>query len=247
MNSMKSIRKTGGRFASGCLLALAVLAVAHAAGRLTSAPTAGPIVTLSSTSLTFGKQVVGTTTSYALKSTLTNTGDSNLTLNGLSVTGDFSKSSTCTSTLAPGASCIISAKFTPTASGTRTGTLSITDDAPGSPQMISLTGTGTVVSLSPSTLNFGSVKVGTSSSTQTITLTNVGTVTLNLTRNVIQGPNKGDFSKTSTCGMSVAAGGNCTITVTFTPTATGARSAAETLTDDGGGSPQSVPMSGTGT
>jgi len=224
-----------------------VLAGAYAAGPATSSPTSGPIVTLSSTSLTFGKQVVGTTTSYALKSILTNTGDSNLTLNGLSVTGDFSKSSNCTSTLAPAATCTISAKFTPTASGTRTGTLSITDDAPGSPQTISLTGTGTVVSLSPTSLNFGSVKVGTSSTPQTITLTNVGTVTLNLTRNTIQGPNKGDFSKTSTCGMSVAAGASCAITVTFTPTATGTRNAAETLTDDGGGSPQSVPMTGTGT
>ena len=89
--------------------------------------------------------------------------------------------------------------------------------------------------------------MGTSSAPQTITLTNVGTATLNLTSNSIQGPNKGDYSKTGNCGMSVAPGASCSITVTFTPTATGTRTAHVNLTDDGGGSPQTVPLTGTGT
>ena len=99
-------------------------------------------ISLDPTSLTFKSQSTGTTAPPQAV-TLTNTGQAVLTINGIGATGDFSQSNTCGSSLPAGASCVITVTFTPTTSGSRTGTLSITDSASGSPQHISLTGTGT--------------------------------------------------------------------------------------------------------
>jgi len=123
----------------------------------------------------------------------------------------------------------------------------VTDNASGSPQSVPLTGTGTVVQLSPSSLNFGSIKVGQPSSPKPITLKNLGTTTLSITSIAVTGTNSGDFTQTNTCGASVGAGGSCTINVTFTPSATGSRTASVSVTDNGGGSPQTAALSGTGT
>jgi hypothetical protein len=80
-----------------------------------------------------------------------------------------------------------------------------------------------------------------------VTLTNTGSVTLNISGITITGTDSGDFVQTNTCDSSVAAGKQCTISVTFQPKAKGTRSAAVSISDDGGGSPQKVPLSGTGT
>jgi hypothetical protein len=83
-----------------------------------------------------------------------------------------------------------------------------------------------------------------------ITLTNKGSVAVNITSPpgiTITGTNTSDFAQTNNCGSSVAAGASCYIWVTFTPSATGARSAAVSVSDDGGGSPQQVALAGTGT
>src|SRR5262249_19514167 len=145
-------------------------------------------------------------------------------------------------------SCNVLVAFSPLNKGPRTGTLSFTDNAPGSPQTVSLTGTGTVVQLSPTSLDFGNQQVGTKSAPQTITLTNKGTTSLTLTNINITGTNASDFNRTTTCSLStpLAAGASCTITVSFKPSATGSRSAAINVFDNGGGSPQVVPLSGTG-
>jgi Abnormal spindle-like microcephaly-assoc'd, ASPM-SPD-2-Hydin/Beta-propeller repeat len=105
-----------------------------------------PVANLSPTSLSFGGQLVGTTSSSQVV-TLTNDGDATLGVTSVAVTGDFAQTGTCDSSLAPGANCMISVTFAPTASGTLTGTLSITDDAASSPQTVTLTGTGTDFSL----------------------------------------------------------------------------------------------------
>jgi hypothetical protein len=102
------------------------------------------------------------------------------------------------------------------------------------------------VSLSPTSLTFGSQIVGTTSAAQSVTLTNTGTATLNITGIGLAGTNSGDFSETSTCGSSVAAGANCSIGVTFAPTATGSRSASVFISDNASGSPQTISLSGTG-
>src|SRR5437660_49853 len=87
---------------------------------------------------------------------------------------------------------------------------------------------GSPVTLSPSSLSFPSQLVNTTSAVQTVTLTNTGTAALSVTSIVASG----DFMQTNTCGTSVAAGANCAISVTFTPTATGTRTGAVTITDN---------------
>jgi hypothetical protein len=82
---------------------------------------------------------------------------------------------TCGASVAAGGSCDIDVTFSPTASGTRTGKIRITDSELGSPQTFTVAGTGTYVSLSPVRLNFGSQKVGTTTAARTVTVTNVGT------------------------------------------------------------------------
>src|SRR5215471_20586079 len=98
-----------------------------------------------------------------------NTGNGVLNITSItSTTTDYTQTNTCGSSLNPGASCTISVTFTPTAPGNRTGTISVSDNAPNSPQSVNLTGTGTIVSLSPMSLGFGSRPVGTTSSAKTV-------------------------------------------------------------------------------
>jgi len=208
-----------------------------------------PIVNLSPVSLSFsgGFQLLG---QFVIMS---NTGNATLTITRLAVTGtnasDFGQTNTCGSSLAAGAKCTISVTFKPSAGGVRTAALSITDNAPHSPQTVSLSGTSTAptVSLSPTKRSFASQSVGTTSAAQTITLTNAGNATMNITSLAVTGTNASNFAQTNNCGVGVAAGANCTISVTFTPSASGSRAASLTLTDNATGSPQSVNLTGTGT
>jgi len=206
----------------------------------------GPSVTLNPTSLMFATQPLGTTSSPQLV-TLSNVGNATLTIASITVTTGFHQSNNCGSGLLAGASCVINVSFTPNRAGMVTGTLSVTDNAPGSPQTVSLTGTGTLVQLTPPSLTFGSQKVNTTSSPQTVTLTNLSTSSaLRISSIGISGTNANDFAQTNTCGTSVPARGSCAITVTFTPLTTGQLSASVSINDNGGGSPQTVPLLGTG-
>jgi PKD repeat protein len=105
------------------------------------------------------------------------------------------------------------------------------------------TGTAPAVGLSPGTLAFGSQSVGSTSTPQTVSLTNSGGADLTISGIAVSG----DFAQTDTCSNSIAAGASCVITVKFTPTATGPRSGAVTITDNAAGSPHVVSLSGTGT
>ena len=131
--------------------------------------------------------------------------------------------------------------------GILTGAISVTDNAPGSPQKLPLSGTGTFVQLKPTSVNFGNQPVHTTSVPKYITLTNQGTGTINISSIVSSGTDSGDFTVTNNCGKSVAVGASCTIKVTFTPSAQGQRTADVAIGDDGGGSPQTVPLTGVGT
>ena len=217
-----------------------------------------PGVGLAPTGLDFGNQLLATT-SAPMTVTLTNTGAAALTINSFAASGDFAATSTGASacptspaTLAAGGTCTINVTFTPTASGARTGTLSLADDAGGSPQMFSLSGNGTApgVGLAPTSLDFGNQPLATTSAPMTVTLTNTGTAALTINSFAASG----DFAATSTgasaCPTSpatLAAGANCTINVTFTPTASGARTGTLSVTDNAGGSPQIMTLSGNGT
>jgi hypothetical protein len=198
---------------------------------------------LSATSLSFGNQAVGSSSS-AQTLTLTNTGSASLTISRTTIGPDYTETNTCGSAVVAGASCTFSVTFTPTTTGALNESLTITDNAACSPQSVSLAGTGTApaVTLSPVSLTFASQQVGTNSAPQTVTLTNSGTATLTIGSIVASG----DFSQTSTCGASVAAGANCPISITFTPT-TGTRTGALTVTDNAAGRPQSIALNGTGT
>ncbi len=209
-----------------------------------------PRASLSPTSLTFGSQSVGTI-SAAQTVTLSSNGTAPLHITGISASGDFAETDNCGKGVAAGSICTFNVTFTPAASGTRTGTLTINDNAGGSPQTVSLTGTATsaggpVVSLSTSSLSFGSQPLGATSAPQNFTLTNTGSSPLSITGIGTTGSNPGDFVQTNDCGTSVAAGASCTFTVTFTPTASGNRSATLNIFDNAGGSPQHVSLAGTG-
>ncbi|PYV24233.1 MAG: hypothetical protein DMG27_13410, partial [Acidobacteria bacterium] len=211
-------------------------------------------VTVSPASLNFSNQAVGIA-SAPQSVTVTNVGAAPLGISSLTVSGtnsgDFAVVG-CGSAVAPNGSCTVSVTFTPTATGTRSATLTITDNAAGSPQTVSLSGTGTTsaVTLSPSSLAFGNQQVTTTSPAQNVTLTNSGTAPLTISSISLTGANTGDFNQTNNCPLSpstLAVNGTCTLTVTFTPTTTGARSASVSVTDNAAGSPQTVSLSGTGT
>ena len=207
-----------------------------------------PVASLAPSTLSFGSVDVGTNSSAATV-TLTNVGDAPMSLDGVGATGDFSQTNTCGGRVAPAASCIINVTFTPTAGGTRTGTLAVTDNAGGSPHTINLTGTGISgawVRLSSGTLSFGNQLVGAVSSPQTVTLTNTGNLTLAISKLNLTPTSQVSFSQTNTCGGTVAAGASCSITVTFAPTTTGAKAVALSVTDNAPGSPHTVSLTGTG-
>jgi hypothetical protein len=210
-----------------------------------------PAVSLYPTQLSFASRSAGTT-SAAQTVTVMNVGIGILEIANVAITGtnagDFAQTNTCGTSVTVNASCTISVTFTPTANGRRTASLSISNNARGSPQTVALSGTGTApaAGLSSAILNFASQAVGTSTAAQTVSLGNTGSAPLSITSITITGTNAGDFAQINTCGSSVAAGNNCTISVTFTPTASGTRTASVGVSDNASGSPQRVALSGTG-
>jgi Beta-propeller repeat/Abnormal spindle-like microcephaly-assoc'd, ASPM-SPD-2-Hydin len=189
---------------------------------------------------------IGQSSEVAASILVANPNSSNtITISGVVVAGDYSQTNNCPQTLGPGASCTLSITFTPTSAGTRTGTITITDSAPGSPHTINLIGTTLVpqVDITPTQLSFASEVVSGSSSPQTVTLTNTGGAPLSIGSISVLG----DFAETNNCGVSVAASTTCQIAVTFTPTVTGNRTGTLTVVYTAAGSPQTVSLSGIGT
>ncbi|HYK34717.1 choice-of-anchor D domain-containing protein [Alloacidobacterium sp.] len=163
-----------------------------------NATTAAPVVTLTPTALTFATTAVGSTTAAQVV-TIKNTGTATLNLTSETITGtnatSFIKSATtCGTTLAVAATCTVSVAFKPAAAGALKAALSIADNAAGSPQAVTLTGTGTapVVTLTPTALTFATTAVGSTTAAQVVTIKNTGTATLNLTSIVLGGtiPNR---------------------------------------------------------
>jgi hypothetical protein len=202
-------------------------------------------------SLSFSQENVGTTSS-AQSVLLSNIGDALLKISSIVPTGtnaaDFAQTSPCFD-LVEGGQCTINVTFTPLATGSRSASLTITDNASNSPQTVSLTGTGAQLSaavLSPTSLAFGQENSGVTTAPQTVTLSNTGSGPLNISAITLAGQEPFGFAQANTCGTSVAAGANCTISVTFTPNYTGTFSAYLSFADNAVGSPQTVSLSGTG-
>jgi hypothetical protein len=209
-------------------------------------PACGGVSLLPASGLAFGSQVVGTQ-SASQAASLTNGSGTALTISSIGFTGtnsgDFSQTNNCGTSLGAGDSCAINVSFTPAAAGSRSATLTVVDDAANSPQSINVSGTGIApVTLSVTSLNFGNVVTGTSSTAPAVKLTNNQTVPLT-------GINIGTalpFSQTNTCGTSIAAGAQCKITVTFAPTVAGAQTGTVTITDSASNSPQTISLKGNG-
>jgi hypothetical protein len=196
--------------------------------------------------LHFGKIVVGETSAV---STVTLISKENVPLNFTSIlpSGDFAiTSNTCGSSIPAKGACTVGLTFSPTDIGSRTGTLLFKDDAANSPQEVDLTGNGSSsVSFSPPSLalSFASTPVGDSAVTKTVTLTN----NLNTTLTVSPPTALGDFAIASnTCAAGVGAGLTCTIGVSFTPTAVGARTGTLIVPFTAFGGPAMISLSGTG-
>ncbi len=202
--------------------------------------------TLTPSSLTFSLQLVNTESKPQI-ATLTNTGQDNLQISAISASTPFAQTNNCPTYLSVNDNCQIQVVFKPTKKGPANGTLSVSDNAPDSPQTTALSGSGTVVKLSTTGINFGDQKVGTKSQPAPVLLTNKGKTELSISKIAIGGTDSGDFSQTNNCGKGLASGHSCTIKVTFAPTEQGQRSAQLTITDNGGGSPQAVQLAGNGT
>ena len=200
-----------------------------------------PTITLSATSVTFGNQDVGTT-SPAQALTVTNNGPGPMLVSGIPVSGDFAETDNCLGTVAALATCTISVTFTPAVNGTRTGTLTINDNAAGNPHVLTLTGTGLgpVASPSPNTLSFPNQQVLTTSAPQAVTLTNSGGATMNLFGILATSP----FAETTNCAATLSAGASCAINVTFTPAFIGTTYGSLIISDDAPGSPQTLSLAG---
>ncbi len=227
---------------TGTLTVYANVAGGQMVVNLSGNATAAADVVLTPLSLNFPATVVNNTAAAQII-TVANTGGNPATLQAPVLTGDFAfTANTCGATLAPQTACSLSIAFTPSAGGTRSGTLTVTDSA--GVQTATLTGIGNAPAtdtLSPASLSFAQQQIGTASAAQQVTLTNAGDVALTLITASVAGS---DFTVASSCGNSLAAHSTCALSVSFVPTATGTRTATLVITDQF--RTQTATLTGTG-
>ena len=188
-------------------------------------------------------QPIGSSVTSPTLETIQNLGTTTITLQSITISGDFTTgSSSCGTTLAPNSSCSLNIIFTPTAGGQRTGLLTVSDGS--ETESAQLTGTG----LSPATdtlstggLSFGSTEVGRVSPAQAVTVTNTGDATLALIAVQATGP----FNVANNCGASLGGHLTCSVAVTFAPTALGGATGVLTISD--AQRTQTVALGGQGT
>ncbi|HEV2348299.1 MAG TPA: choice-of-anchor D domain-containing protein [Terriglobia bacterium] len=205
-----------------------------------------PVAGLSSTSLTFPGQVVGTTSAVQTV-TLTNSGTGTLTITSIVPSGDFAVTNTCGGSVAVSGSCNFSVTFTPTALGARSGSIIITDNASPTTQTITLSGTGTTaaqLTLSSTRLVLPGTHINQTCTPGVVTATNTGTVPLTISNiSIVAGP----YTQTNTCPATLAPGASCTVSVTFVPTVVAAAQAGTlSIASNAPGSPSTVALSADG-
>ena len=206
-------------------------------------------------SLVWGSVAVGSTGTPNTV-TLSNIGNSPIAISSIGISGtnaaDFAISSkTCGASLASSSSCTVTITFTPLVAGTREATLTFNHSGSNPSQTVSLSGTATgkisTLTVSPQTLSFGTIDVGSASAVQAVTLQSDGTTTISINSVAIAGTDPGDFSIASnTCGSSLQGSSSCSIGILFKPGAAGSRAATLTISDSATGSPHEVTLSGTG-
>ena len=220
----------------------------------TPAPPNTPALTLSSTAVDFGSVAAGSQSSNSV--TLTSSGTEAVVIQSLAVSGNaFSTGKVQVPlTLAPGQQIVLPLTFAPSAAGAQKGEVTLTDNATGSPNAISLTGTGTTsapappntpaLTLSSTAVDFGSVAAG-SQSSNSVTLTSSGTAAVVIQSLAVSGD---AFSAgTIQLPLILAPGQQVALPLTFAPSAGGAQKGDVTLTDNATGSPNSISLTGTGT
>jgi hypothetical protein len=205
-------------------------------------PDNGSLVSISPSAVGFGTVATGGA-SAAQAVTVTNSGSAAAPVSSVAISGDFTQTNNCGSSIAAGASCTVNVTFRPTASGSRTGTLTVT--AAGITNSVPLSGTGVapgpILTANPSSLSFAGTIVGSPSATQTVAVSNTGT-----TSAIVSGvTTSGDFSQTNTCGT-LAVGASCTVTVRFTPSAAGSRTGTLSIASNANNNPATVALSGSG-
>jgi hypothetical protein len=215
----------------------------------------GVSVKLNPATLSFAPQIMYTA-SAPQTVTLTNYLNSALPINRVVVQTGFRQTNTCGASVPALGTCTFAVVSDPievlsahvNTQGPYSGYLLVDDGVPDEEQHAYMTGTGVAATLTPGTLTFAAQTVGTTSAIQTVTLTNYyDYIYLDLGAITITGSDPGDFAvAANTCGSVLAPTSACTITVNFTPAATGGRTAQLSVTDYVYNSPQLVTLTGTG-
>jgi hypothetical protein len=201
--------------------------------------------TAAPTNLAFASQQVQTQ-SPPQTVTLTNIGTIPLAIGQTAITGDFAVAANCASPVAIGGTCAVQVTFTPTAVGSRSGTLTIYGNLIGGQVAVPLTGTGIpggAIVLLPTAINFGSSPIGVATApSQNVTISNTGGVAVSLQTPTITG----DFNiLANTCGATLEPNFGCTVSISFSPTGSGTRTGNLSIVDSVG--TQTVSLTGVGT
>jgi hypothetical protein len=204
-----------------------------------SSPIAVP--TISTTKLTYDNTVVGTQ-SATQNVTLTNIGSAPLDISGFTTGPDFTQTNTCGASVTAGQSCTISISFSPTTPGTLTESVAV-NFANGPSKTIGVHGTGTLVTVSPLSINFGIVNTGIGGASTTVTVSNPGAAAAGISSIVLTGSRV--YWLKNSCPASLASGASCTLTLHFFPQTNALYNAVITVTD-AAGIAQKVSVTGTG-
>lgn len=213
-----------------------------------------PIVTFSPQALDFGVVAVGSSSTVKTV-TISNTGTANLSFPSDFQVGDshftFGGAGNCATNVAyaPGASCTASLVYTPTATGSFTGSMSVTSNASTTPAILSLragtiTAPAPVLTFSPAVLDFGVVAVGTSSAVKVVTISNTGNANLSFPSDFQVADSRFAFGGAGNCATNVtyAPGASCTASLVYTPTSTGAVAGSMTVSSNASSTPKVLSL-----
>jgi phospholipase C len=172
---------------------------------------------LSTSGLSFGRQVV-LTAGAPQSIVVTNSSTGALSISSVAATAPFSQTNNCVGSIPAGQTCQVNVTFTPNSAGTIFGTLTITDSDAASPQVVTLTGVGSTLTTSTTSLNFGNESLGSTSASQEITISNPSSGTVSMNGVTIVGVQDfSEFTQTNNCGATLAPTGSCIIQVSFAP------------------------------
>jgi uncharacterized repeat protein (TIGR01451 family) len=214
-----------------------------------------PPASLSTDSVTFAPQLVGSSSAQQLL-TITDTGDypiifGSIVFGGTDPQDFFTSRGSCLTELDPQQSCALVVGFTPTAVGARAATITVSDNEGQDVQTISLAGVGqappAAITFSSTSIDFGAQVPGVRSASRFVTVTNSGGVPLTFSAMSADGAAPGDFSgDIGTCLHPVAPGASCQLGASFDPTASGTRTATLRVYDTAVDSPQAITLAGVG-